>query len=186
MSLGGVYARVFAARHREEVVGVVLVDAYYPDGTWTDGTGVDPGWLAETAVNVDATNRQIEQVEDLAWPASRAELDDSRLDGIPLEVLAVDQHLRYVDERIPPDMEERVIESWRQWVLSLSPGMTRITIAERSGHVIQFDRPDVVIDAVRRLVDAARSQTARAGAPSAAPGEAPLDGAGVAVVQLPA
>jgi pimeloyl-ACP methyl ester carboxylesterase len=157
MSLGGVYARVFAAGHRDEVVGVVLVDAYYPDGTWTDGTSVDPTWLADTAANVAATNRMIEGVESLDWPASRSELDDSRLDGIPLEVLAVDQHLRYQDERIPPDMEERIIESWREWCLSLSPGMTRITIADRSGHDIQFDRPDVVIDAIERLVSATRA-----------------------------
>jgi hypothetical protein len=69
----------------------------------------------------------------------------------------VDQHLRYQDERIPPDMEERIIESWREWCLSLSPGMTRITIADRSGHDIQFDRPDVVIDAIERLVSATRA-----------------------------
>jgi pimeloyl-ACP methyl ester carboxylesterase len=156
MSLGGVYARVFAAAHRDEVAGVVLVDAYYPDWTWTDGTGVDPTWLADTAAAVAATNRQIEGVESLDWRASRSELDDSHLDGIPLEVLAVDQHLRYQDERIPPDMEERIIASWRDWCLSLSPGMTTITIAERSSHIIQFDRPDVVIAAIERRIAAAR------------------------------
>ena len=156
MSLGGVYARVFAADHRDEVVGVVLVDAYYPDWTWADGTGVDPTWLADTVAEVEATNRAIEGVESLDWPASRSELDDSRLDGIPLEVLAIDQHLRYQDERIPPDMEERIIASWRDWCLSLSPGMTTITIAERSGHIIQFDRPDVVIAAIERQIAAAR------------------------------
>jgi pimeloyl-ACP methyl ester carboxylesterase len=157
MSLGGVYARVFTAEHRDDVVGVVLVDAYFPDGTWTDGTGVDPTWLADTAADVAATNHAIEGVENLDWPASRSELDDSRLDGIPLEVLAVDQHLRYEDERIPPDMEERIIASWRDWCLSLSPGMTTITIADRSSHVIQYDRPDVVIAAIRRRISDART-----------------------------
>ena len=160
-SLGGVYARVFAARARDEVVGVVLVDAYFPDGTWTDGLDVDPAWLAETAANVDATNRAIEAVESLIWQASRSELDASHLDGIPLEVLAIDQHLRYEDERIPPAMEERIIESWRAWCLSLSPGETRITIAERSGHDIQLDRPDVVIAAIERLVGRFRAASGR-------------------------
>lgn len=155
-SLGGVYARVLAARARDEVVGVVLVDAYFPDQTWTDDLAVDPSWLAELRAQLDGTNRYVESVESLRWAESRSELDDSRLDGIPLEVLAVDQHLRYVDERIPPDMEERIIEAWRDWCLSLSPGMTRVTIAERSGHVIQYDRPDVVIAAVERLLAAAR------------------------------
>ena len=33
----------------------------------------------------------------------------------------------------------------------------QLVIAEGSGHYITFDRPDVVIDAVRRVVEAARA-----------------------------
>lgn len=155
-SLGGVYARVFAARFRSETVGVVLVDAYYPDGTWAKAAGADAGWQAQVAEEIAGTNRMIEGVEELRWPPSRAELDDSRLDGLPLEVLAVDQHLRYDDPRIPPEMEERLIAAWRAWCLALAPGSTTITIADRSGHLIQYDRPDLVIAAVDRLLAGAR------------------------------
>ena len=151
-SLGGVYARIFAGKARAEVVGIVMVDAYYPDGDWAASTGVDPSWLADTARNVAATNAWVEARESLRWSESMQELAASQLDGLPLEVLAVDQHLRYDDPRIPPGMEERIIASWRAWCLALSPGETRITIAERSGHVIQFYRPDVVVAAVERLL----------------------------------
>jgi pimeloyl-ACP methyl ester carboxylesterase len=153
-SLGGVYARVFAGTAPEEVVGVVLVDAYFPDGDWAARTGVDPGWLADVAAAVDATNAMVERQEGLRWAASMDELAASKLDSLPLEVLAVDQHLRYDDPRIPPDMEERIIAAWRAWCLELSPGATTVTIAERSGHVIQLDRPDVVIAAVDRILAA--------------------------------
>jgi hypothetical protein len=35
--------------------------------------------------------------------------------------------------------------------------MTTITIADRSSHVIQYDRPDVVIAAIRRRISDART-----------------------------
>jgi len=55
------------------------------------------------------------------------------------------------------ELQARLVDEWRTWVMALSPGRTRITIAERSGHVIQLDRPDLVIGAVERLVSAARA-----------------------------
>ena len=156
-SLGGVHARIFASQARENVRGVVLVDAYFPDAGWFDDVALDASWLAEFRAGLEATGGQIEATEGLRWDASLAELAAAPLDGVPLEVLAVDQHLRYQDPRLPPATEEAVIDAWRRWCLALSPGLTRVTIAEGSGHSIQLDRPDVVIDAIDRLITVARA-----------------------------
>jgi pimeloyl-ACP methyl ester carboxylesterase len=155
-SYGGVLVRVLAAAARDEVRGVVLVDPWIPDGTWVEQIAVHPGVLADHRANVIATNELIARTEHIDWPASATELGTSHLDGIPTEVLAVDQHLRYVDPRIAPGTEEALIDAWRAWCLALSPGATRVTIADASGHSIQLDRPDVVLAAIDRLIDAAR------------------------------
>ncbi len=155
-SLGGVHVRVFADQAREAVRGVVLVDAFFPDASWLEDVTVDPGVLLDHRAAMDSTGALIASTEHLDWPASLAELADSPLQGIPTEVLAVDQHLRYDDPRLPPKTEEAVIDAWRAWCLALSPGATRVTIADGSGHSIQLDRPDLVLAAIDRLIDGAR------------------------------
>jgi len=155
-SYGGVLVRVFAGQAHDEVRGVVLVDAWFPDGTWVEQVAVHPGVLADHRAAVVSTNELIARTEGIDWPASATELAASHLDGIPTEVLAVDQHLRYNDPRISPGAEEALIDAWRAWCLALSPGMSRVTIAGGSGHSIQLDRPDVVLAAIDRMIDAAR------------------------------
>jgi len=156
-SYGGVLVRVFAGQARDAVRGVVLVDAWYPDGTWVDQVPVHPGVLADHRATVRSTDQLIATTEHLDWPASLTELAAAKLDGIPTEVLAVDQHFRYTDPRLSPATEEALIDAWRTWCLVLSPGATRVTIADGSGHSIQLDRPDVVLSAIDRLIDAARA-----------------------------
>jgi pimeloyl-ACP methyl ester carboxylesterase len=157
MSLGGTHMRVFAGAHRGEVAGVVLVDAYLPDADYASRLGLDPAMLKDWARGIDDTSRTIEAVERLDWNASLAQLRASSVAGMPVQVLTVDQHLRFVDPRLSPADVERLIDAQRGWIEALSPGKTAITIAERSGHVIQLDRPDLVIQAIDRLV--ARSRT---------------------------
>lgn len=151
-SLGGVYARVFVDRERADVTGLVLVDAYFPDAGWLDGIDLDPAMLADWEADGRATAAAIERVEALDWPRSLAELEATSLDGLATEVLAIDQRLRYGDPRLPAATEAAIIAAWERWILDLAPGTTRLTIAERSGHVIQLDRPDLVIAAVDRLL----------------------------------
>ena len=52
--------------------------------------------------------------------------------------------------------KEQLIAAWRELVLGWSTD-TRLTIADGSRHIVQLDRPDLIVDAVRRLVDRARS-----------------------------
>jgi pimeloyl-ACP methyl ester carboxylesterase len=48
-----------------------------------------------------------------------------------------------------------IAAAWEAAYASLSPGLVRYEIAWGAGHVIQADRPDLVIAAIRRLIEAA-------------------------------
>ena len=147
-SLGGVYARVFAARYRDEVVGIALIDPYLPDVRPIELVNVEPALRDEWLAGLDATNRQVAATEDLDWDAVEAELAAASIDGLPLELVFVDQRLRW-DERFDP-WEADLIETWRSMVLGLSTN-SHLTIAEYSTHMIQWDRPDLVVEAILRL-----------------------------------
>ncbi|MEK6719701.1 MAG: alpha/beta hydrolase [Chloroflexota bacterium] len=150
-SLGGVYARVFAATYRDEVVGVALIDPYLPDVRPVEHVEMDPAlrdaWLSDLA----STNRLVATTEDLDWEATEMELAGASIDGLPLELVFVEQRFRW-DARFD-EVEAELIATWRSLVGSLSSDH-RLTIAENSTHMIQWDRPELVVDAVRRLVAA--------------------------------
>lgn len=157
MSLGGTHVRVFTARHPDEVAGLVFVDAYMPDVRLPSASRLPPAVAADFQAAFDATTRAIEGTEPIDWTTSLAELASSSIAGRPVEVLSVPQELRLVHEQLDSDLQAVLIDEWESWILALSPGRTRITIAERSGHIIQVDRPDLVIAAVERVLAETRS-----------------------------
>ena len=63
-------------------------------------------------------------------------------------------------EAVPVDIAERhnqVLLDMIGELMGLSTNSTHI-IAEESGHAIQRDQPDLVIDAIRQVVEAVRNQ----------------------------
>ena len=67
---------------------------------------------------------------------------------------------------IPPDFPaaqwEEVIQELQQQLVQLVPGGQQV-IAHGSGHNIHLERPDLVIDAVRAVVDAVRRGATQVG-----------------------
>jgi pimeloyl-ACP methyl ester carboxylesterase len=154
-SLGGVYARIFVAAHAREVHGLVLVDPYLPDVAPVDVVPVPSAFRSGWHADIAATNRLVADAEGLDWLATERELRAATLGNLPLELIFVDQHLRYPGTLDRQTVEE-LIAAWENLVLGLS-GDARLTIARDSGHLIQFQRPELVIDAIRRLVERSRS-----------------------------
>jgi pimeloyl-ACP methyl ester carboxylesterase len=151
-SLGGSYARVFAETYRDDVVGALLVDSFEPD---IQDDRIHPllGELQpEYEAQLDGLRAHVARVDGLDWPASEQQLRASSFDGIPLEVLVA---ARY-EPRLDAATNEVIADAWRNGMEALSPGRTTYTIVLGAGHNIHIERPDTVIDAVRRLVDAAR------------------------------
>jgi pimeloyl-ACP methyl ester carboxylesterase len=150
-SLGEVYVRVFADRFRDEVAGLVLVDGFSVD--------LEPVWIhpllgdlrAEYETRLQSLRDLVAGVEDLDWQASEAQLRDTDLRGLPVAVLRAPR----AEPRLGDAVNVEIAAAWEAAYASLSPGLVRYEIAWGAGHVIQADRPDLVIAAIRRLIEAA-------------------------------
>ena len=163
-SLGGMNARLYAHRHPEEVAGLVLVDGSHqdqftrisealpepePDSPdshkgfyhfWAGG-----GWR-------DPSNNP----EKVDFVGSGEELRAIRsLGDLPVVVLASGVFLREAPTR--PEAGPLLHEIWQdlQRELANLSSDSVYRVVEGSGHFIQRDRPEVVVDAIRRVLDRA-------------------------------
>jgi pimeloyl-ACP methyl ester carboxylesterase len=151
-SLGGAFGRVFASVNRDEVVGLVLVDSFDPD--------LQEDWIhpllgslrPEYEAGLDALRDTVAYVDSLDWETSEVQLRDSSLEGLPIEVLVAPRYEPRLDEATNAD----IATAWEAAYERLSPGQVGWIVAWGAGHNVHIDRPDVVIEAVRRLVDEAR------------------------------
>ncbi len=156
-SFGGLVARLYAATYPDEVVGLVLIDAAHEDyhdqlralltpSQWTTFTGPPPE-LADDPV--------FERLDiDASTSAMREAAAASPLRPLPLVVLT---HGRPFDW--PPGVPSAAVEAlWlplQEDLAALVPG-GRLVVAEESGHFIQGDQPELVIAAIRQVVEAVR------------------------------
>jgi pimeloyl-ACP methyl ester carboxylesterase len=151
--LGGAFARVYAGEHRSEVVALVLVDTFDPDlqNDWIHPLIDD--LRPEYEAFLDGLRATVTTVDALDWATSEQQLRASDLRGLRIEVLRAPRY----EPRLSEGRNTEIAEAWEAAFESLSPGMVRWTIASGAGHDVHIDRPDLVIEAVRRLVDAWRS-----------------------------
>jgi hypothetical protein len=102
---------------------------------------------------------QRENVAELkAFPESAKETAATgTLGDIPLAVLSHDPEKPSAD--LPPDLAKPTNDAWEKMQEELAHLSTRgaQAIAKGSAHYIQIDRPEVVIDSVRSIVDQSRS-----------------------------
>ncbi len=153
-SLGDTCVRVFAGRYPAEVAGLVLVDGFAPDRFRRLIAMATPALAARWQADLDANIRSVEAIEHLAWSASEAELEAVDLGDLPVEVVVVPQPFD-VDPDIPDGDRARLEAAWREGNATFST-RTRVTFAGGSSHNVQWDRPELVIEAAERLVAVAR------------------------------
>jgi pimeloyl-ACP methyl ester carboxylesterase len=152
-SLGEVHARVFADRYRADIAGLVLVDGFSVD---LEADWVHPHLGAlrpEYEAGAQHFRDLIAAVESLDWPTSERQLRASDVSGLPIIVLRAPRH----EPRLDATTNETIAAAWQSAFEALSPGRVRYEIAWGAGHIVQADRPDLVIAAARELVDAARA-----------------------------
>jgi pimeloyl-ACP methyl ester carboxylesterase len=81
------------------------------------------------------------------------------LGNLPLTVLTSTKLTTFYREKLPAELSGRLLELIQKMLWESEVEMARlstnstITPIERSGHYIQFDRPDAVIDAVQTMVE---------------------------------
>jgi hypothetical protein len=88
------------------------------------------------------------------------------LGDMPLAVLSHDPDKPSAE--LPPDLAKPTNDAWEKMQEELAHLSTRGTqmIAKNSGHYIQIDRPEIVIDAVHNVVEQARAAQSAAPATS--------------------
>jgi pimeloyl-ACP methyl ester carboxylesterase len=175
-SLGGLFVRLYAASYPDDVVGLVLVDAWSEE---LERLLTPQQWAAYIRLNYLAppelaSYRDLETIDFAAASAEMRRAAGARpLRPLPLAVIShgVPFGISPDDLGFSPDALERAWSRAQYGLATLGPRARRMVAAE-SGHYIQLEQPELVIAAVREVVEAAR------GVPPAAIRGLPRTGAG--------
>jgi pimeloyl-ACP methyl ester carboxylesterase len=147
-SLGGVLAMLYASRYPKDVVGMVLVDSSHPDQFIRQAALTNPQAAKQ---NHDGLMQNKEGVDiDAILTQARA----TRWRGnIPLYVLA-----RGVFGPPPDDWTAEAWGKYRGGQCEMQGDYARrsaygkLIIAEKSGHDIPHEQPDLIVEAIRQGV----------------------------------
>jgi pimeloyl-ACP methyl ester carboxylesterase len=184
-SMAGFDVRIFASLYRNEVAGMVLVDASHPEqenrfppeirnleGSWRREAefmeytmpfgvprlmGLCDEDIRQRAAECNWRSAREGAAEMNAFPESASQAAaTASLGDMPLAVLSHDPDKP--SSELPPDIAKTTNDAWEKMQEDLAHLSTRGTqaIAKNSAHYIQIDRPDIVIEAVHRVVEQAR------------------------------
>jgi len=166
-SLGGLCMRLYASTYPDDVVGMVLVDATHEE-VWVEFEKVlsPAAWDEFEALTVEnpellAAYPEAEQfwrvplLDDPGVAIMRQARAESPLQPMPLVVLSHGIPFAAPFPGWPTDKMERVMLTLQEDLAALVPN-ARHVIADESGHDIHQDQPELVIEAVRQVVEAVR------------------------------
>ena len=166
-SLGGPYVQFFAARYPDEVAGMILVDATHEDTFENLPKYIHLfDWIVVVTqkLRVAGINRWFPQADDLTEKAFNN--SNKQLSAMTHEEAGAEETLAELKATrislgdrpliVLTSGQNNQMEMWRRLQADL---LTRSTnskqiIAEGSGHAIHQDQPEVVIAAIREVVDA--------------------------------
>jgi pimeloyl-ACP methyl ester carboxylesterase len=159
-SLGGAFVRLYAVAHPSSLAGLVLVDAVHE----REFAAIDE--LLTPEQRAAGSGMRPHSPEGIDLEAVMAELGAGRspLD-VPLIVVARGRPL--ADDEMPPswspDQRRRREDLRRSLQADLATLSTsgELVVAVRSGHFVHHDKPDVVVSAIRRLVERWRANQNR-------------------------
>lgn len=150
-SIGGLYQYVFAKLYPGEVAGLVLIDPTHPD-QWKTMLREVP----KTATVLKTVGRAIfnstEQREFDDQDACLERIDMARSLDVPARVLLSTE----ISPLASPEFETMARRLFQDWGRLL--GTSQLKSVTGSGHYIQEERPQAVIDAVRAVAAVARSK----------------------------
>lgn len=189
-SLGGMYARLFAETYRDEVVGLVLIDAR-PEDDARDTAEIlkqekfvgNPsastlklikhsgllrllkdellnGQVAkedrEQFVNVIAKGSFFEAKEEEGnWAGTTEDaIRGQRLGSLPVRIIARGMAQDYAQAGISEEGGRKLESIWQagqQKMLGISTD-SQLIVAEKSGHMVIHDQPELVVETIRSLL----------------------------------
>jgi len=161
-SFGGPIARIYAARHPEDVQGMVLVDTD-PADYRRDGDRYVPDDVRERSYWAKENDEKLDL--DATLDLVRAESAPGSFDGRPLVILTPkvpnSGEIGTGGSQGLPGVRVAALDAL---YLGLQRAMTQLSTNSRlqlvpdTGHCIQCDQPQVVIHAVQQVVAEARAQ----------------------------
>jgi pimeloyl-ACP methyl ester carboxylesterase len=166
-SAGGLLARLYASEYPDEIVGMVLLDTTHEDVWLRFQEALTPDqWAvfeALTAENQDLVEAYPEAerwftaplADDASTGQVRQAMKDAPLRSMPLVVLAHGIPFGEPFPGWPSETMEAIMRALREDLAQQVPN-ARLTVATESGHNIHQDQPDLVIDAIREVVEAVR------------------------------
>ena len=148
-SLGGLNVRTYAVRHPDDLAGLVLVDATPEDFPEVEAKILTPAEREKTRTAI----------------ANAPGALKDELDAIPLSVAAFKAAPAgrtvptIIISAVHPDDSPKFRKAWSdlQGRLAAAYPHGERVVAEKSGHYVPFDEPELVVEAIRRVVEEARA-----------------------------
>ena len=158
-SFGGLNVRLYAARHPDEVAGLVLVDATPEDYPAMENSLRSPGEREKLRTTLALA--PLAYGDELAsMPASAESVRAAVVPkGLPVAVLSA-------AHRDEPEAFRAAWSTLQRRMADSFPSGHQI-IAEASDHYIQFDEPELVVRAIREMLAAAKEGPPQGVAPAA-------------------
>jgi pimeloyl-ACP methyl ester carboxylesterase len=143
-SLGGMYNRIFASMYPDEIVGIVLLDptqeefldwmqVHHPD------KGMSKDMIRDFATAAGIRNTLFELKTATTLP------------NVPVTVVTA---TKFIDDPLRIEALPIWTAAHDKWVKALPQG--RHVLAPNSGHGIQVEAPELVVELIRQTVDQAR------------------------------
>lgn len=157
-SFGGPISRLFAARHPDDVTGMVLVDTD-PVGYRSEGSPYVPEDVRDRSYWASENDEKLDL--DATLDLVREESTPGSFDDHPLVILTPSiPNSGNIGEGGSQGLPGPRVPELDELYLRLEEEMTdlssasRFELVEDTGHCIHCDRPQIVIDAVREVVEA--------------------------------
>ncbi len=163
-SFGGIFARLYASTYPDEVVGMVLVDALSEKVK----SGLTPEqWKLYVNFGFTKPTPGLEKYKEIETLDVNASLDQIEkavtaqpLRPIALFVLTQGQPFDLTPwQPLPADFPAALNRAWHSGqdaLATLAPN-AKHTVATKSAHYIQIQEPQLVIDAIKQVVEAVRN-----------------------------
>lgn len=162
-SFGGLHMRLFAHDYVDEVLGMILVDAVHEEW-WVRAAALLPPATAHEDAQLHSFRRYVtvdyadptQTAEGIDIPATAQQLQQaSALGDMPLLVLVAGVPM-LGDAGLPPALTQQLTQLLQETLpvalTNQSSQSLRITV-DNSGHNIPQEQPDVVVAAIRTLLD---------------------------------
>ena len=167
-SAGGLVVRLFASMYPDEVVGMVLLDSTHEDVWLRFKEALTPAQWAEFEALTVTNQKLLDAYPEaerwytapLAEDATTGQVRESRANAplrpMPLVVLAHGIPFAAPSPGWPSEKMEGIMTALQEDLAKLVPN-AHYAITTKSGHNIHQDQPELVIAAIREVVEAVRN-----------------------------